>query len=362
MKNERGLGLRELRAAGNAPSHAETSVEHCARVGRRSAELTSVGRGGACPPRERGRESRSVKLIGVLGALLALSGCDDPLVPVELVEKARVLGARLEVDGAPERAAPAPGEAARVRFLVVAPELELEVGYALRACFAEWSPSGLPVCVGEPFATAERSAPDASEAALDFVLPEYDADASLPRLLVRGVICAHGAPSDDGGERCAANATPLPVSFDLELPGTSDAPNLNPSLPDEAFTLDGETWTSASARETACRGLDVPEVSAGSAHEIRVSLPESARDAVPPPIEGAPELESLLVSHFATHGGLERAFSPLPGNGTSLDVTVSWTAPASAPEGGELVRFWFVVRDGRGGADFAERAVCVVPN
>ncbi|MFO7179809.1 MAG: hypothetical protein DIU78_014010 [Pseudomonadota bacterium] len=307
-------------------------------------------------------ERRLGTLIGVVGAVLALSGCDDPLVPVELIEKARVLGARLEVEGAPERAAPAPGESARVRFLVVAPELDLETGYALQACFAEWSPSDLPACKGEPFARAERSTPDARAPVLDLVLPEYPADARVPRLLVRGVICADGAPSDEGGERCAPNAAPLRVSFDLELPGPDDAPNLNPSLPDDALTLDGEAWPPASARETACRELDVPEVPVGSAHVIRVALPERAREAVPPPIEGAPEFESLLVSHFATHGELERAFSPLPGTGTSLDVTVTWTAPATAPDDGELARFWFVVRDGRGGADFVERAVCVVPN
>jgi hypothetical protein len=41
-------------------------------------------------------------------------------------------------------------------------------------------------------------------------------------------------------------------------------------------------------------------------------------------------------------------------------VRVEWTAPGAAPDSG-VVRFFFVVRDSRGGTDWLERAVCVAP-
>jgi hypothetical protein len=48
-------------------------------------------------------------------------------------------------------------------------------------------------------------------------------------------------------------------------------------------------------------------------------------------------------------------------DGAEISTEVEWTAPDSDASTGLLVRFWFVVRDLRGGSDFIERAVCVVP-
>jgi len=41
-------------------------------------------------------------------------------------------------------------------------------------------------------------------------------------------------------------------------------------------------------------------------------------------------------------------------------VRVSWKAPVVQPASG-LVRFFFFVRDSRGGTDWLERALCVAP-
>ena len=43
--------------------------------------------------------------------------------------------------------------------------------------------------------------------------------------------------------------------------------------------------------------------------------------------------------------------------------TIKWTMPArgAIADDGLLVRFWFVLRDGRGGSSYVQRAICVVP-
>jgi hypothetical protein len=71
-----------------------------------------------------------------LGFMLGLwlLGCDDPLKTVELVAEPRVLGARVEVEGEPTRAAPAPGESATVTFLLASPAVAQTLGFALMAC------------------------------------------------------------------------------------------------------------------------------------------------------------------------------------------------------------------------------------
>ena len=94
-----------------------------------------------------------------LGALLPLLGvaaiaCDDPLKPAEQVDSLRVLAARVEVEGDPERAAPNAGESASVRWLVAAPEGEPALGWALSVCFARPNNVGLSGCAEPPFASA----------------------------------------------------------------------------------------------------------------------------------------------------------------------------------------------------------------
>ncbi len=294
--------------------------------------------------------------------LLAASGwaCDDPLKKNELVEEPRVLGARIEVEGEPERAAPFPGESVNVRFLVAAPELEPALGFALVACRSVEANVGLPACWSAPFAESERLEPEPGAPAMRFELPEPEPGASKTRLLVKGVICPNGAPrvSDDPG-RCASGDRSLPVSLEAELASDGDA-NLNPSFAAATLSFDGESLPEAELSGD-CAGSGLLEVSGKSKHQIRFEFPDSARDPVPQANDYDPDRESLLVSHFSSGGELARAFSPIPYDRPEISAEVEWTAPDSNGASGVLVRFWFVVRDLRGGSDFVERAVCVVP-
>lgn len=288
-----------------------------------------------------------------LGLLLSLGlwGCDDPLKSVELIEGPRVLGARVEVTDDPERAAPAPGESASVRFLLASPELSQSLGFALLACLAEPGDGARVACAGEPFASIRSKNGQADEAGLSFEVPA-DLDPQ-GRVAILGVICPDGSPSADG-RRCAGDALGTPVQLELELARDGDV-NQNPELSTEKLSFDEQAWAEPASFAEDCAGLGLPEVAPSSKHTIRVALTESDRDPLPHPNKLDPLRESLQLSHFATAGDLTRAFQSIAWDSAELDRRVEWQAPDSA----QLVRFWFVVRDFRGGSAFVERAVCV---
>jgi hypothetical protein len=66
-------------------------------------------------------------------------------------------------------------------------------------------------------------------------------------------------------------------------------------------------------------------------------------------------------SHYVTAGDLERAHTVIDSTSPRPKVKLHWSAPSTVTAGGQLVRFHFVLRDGRGGVDWTTRAVCIVP-
>jgi hypothetical protein len=277
-------------------------------------------------------------------------GCDDPLKRVDLVAEMRVLGARVEVQGAPERASPAPGEMATVRWLVADREPEPLLGWAFAICEAGPPGGSLPTCAGPPFATASANVPVPGEPRVDFMVPD---DTESRALAIFGAVCPDSAPTFEGEAfGCEGpGGTLTSLDFELETPERS---NLNPVIEPEALTLDGTALPA---------GLDcaaLPLIAPGSSHALELVLDETDRDAVAQPTSADPPKETLQVSNFTTAGKLDRTFTVFQASDARLVTRVSWKAPKTAPDDG-LVRLFFVVRDLRGGADWIERAVCMEP-
>src|SRR6185369_9529468 len=94
-------------------------------------------------------------LIAVLAAgVCVVSGCSAPLKRRDALTETRVIGAKVTVEGAPERAWPARGESARVEWLVVGPDPDPAVGWAFAVCVAGSDGTAVPTCDGAPLATA----------------------------------------------------------------------------------------------------------------------------------------------------------------------------------------------------------------
>lgn len=286
---------------------------------------------------------------------VTLAGCGEPLGHVELIDKTRVLGAKVVAGADPTRAAPLPGEAAEVTWLVVAPEPDAAFAYALSACIAADSSSDLPHCAGEPFATGASLAPTRDAPRLAFEVPA-DAPGDA-RIVIEGAVCPAGESLlDEGGLDCSDGTRAARVSLDFAL-DDGNHPNTNPVLTD--ITLDGESLAAETAASTDC--AELPSVRAGSGdHALGVELDPVSRDALTPARAGDPTRESLLVSYFITRGALDHALSALDSASTATGTSAVWTPPG-APAEAAPARFIVVVRDGRGGSDFAERRVCVVP-
>lgn len=286
-------------------------------------------------------------------ALFASTACDEPLSAVEAIDKTRVVGAKVEVAGDPARAAPLPGDDVVVRFVVVSPDPAPTLAYELAACVAADSASDLATCAGEPLATAASLVPAPEAPSIAFVAPE--ALTGDERLAVLGAICASGVglPGEGAGS-CEDGSAPLLTTLDFSMDDGSH-PNTNPTL--TRVTFDSDELAADTALTTDC--AELPGFVGGIKHRLTVELDPSSRDPLKRENEVDPTRESLLVSYFVTRGDLDHAISALGANDSSNSTGAIWSAP-DVPEPA-LARFVVVVRDGRGGSDFVERRICILP-
>jgi hypothetical protein len=180
------------------------------------------------------------------------------------------------------------------------------------------------------------------------VAVETPADAHI---VIQGEICPQDPPCPDLGTRVA-------LRFALARPGDE---NSNPELEDDSLTLDGAVLPVADLISDGACGR-VPSVQAGSGeHQLALRIDETDRDPQAQETPLDPPNEGLQVTHFSTAGELDSAFSAVAGDAALAPASAQWIAPVTAPPEGLLVRFFFVARDLRGGADWLERGVCVVP-
>lgn len=283
-----------------------------------------------------------------------LAGCGDPLAPSWLIDRPRVIGARVEAAGDPQRPWPRPGELATVKWIVAAPDGQPPMRWAFAACV----PDAAGVCSSHLLGMA---AGDASPE-LSFAVPAADVLGDTGKLLVAGIFCAGGQPGLVEGEPVCHGDGAIPTAVTLPVPiqrGPDD--NRSPDLAAAAFTFAGAPWPAG----TDCATL--PRVAAGdAARPITVSLAGQRERYLSTANAGGeprPRREQLQLSHFATAGKLPCQLSFVDGDDEQDPalVAVDWTPPPAA-EGtgaGLVVRFFFVARDMRGGLDWQTRALCV---
>jgi hypothetical protein len=311
----------------------------------------------------------SKRLLLVASLALTAAACGPEMDPASLIERVRIVGARVEVEGAPDRASPAPGETARVQWLMTAPGAMPALSWAFVVCPGA-NLGGDIVCAGEPAAVFQgQGVPE-----LRFPIPAREQLGDMRRLVVLGRVCTDGTPVlDPGGTlpRCAsepgatipADGTTAALSIPIAL---DQPPNRNPSLAAASLTLDGQPW--AASDTAAC--AELPQLKADSKGTvIRIQATGVERERYqamagdpPAPVE---RREWLQISHFTTAGELDRAITAVEAEDPreSPAVEMKWDAPelAKVPAEGQVVRFTFVVRDMRGGVDWMARSLCVLP-
>lgn len=304
--------------------------------------------------------------------LLALPACGMSLPNGTVVDRPRVLGVRVEVEGDAARAEPRPGEAVALRWLVV-PGADAWTS-ALTACLAAPVNAGLPRCAGPPFEFAPPGAPT-PDPRFAFTVPADATPGST--VLVAGILCAGGAPvlPDEGLPDCEGEgATVERVVFSFSVAGMQQ-PNRHPSWEGQTLTIDEQPWEPPPAELPAsgCASVagdpSLPRL-AWRDEDDPLTLTFTTRPEDREPFEALvlgemPRLESrredLRVTHAATAGRFARLSTEIFDDESSTGE-VPWRHPPleEVPEGGLTARFWFVLRDGRGGMDWTERAACLV--
>jgi hypothetical protein len=309
---------------------------------------------------------KNTLLLGLVG-FFSLPGCGATFDPASLITDTRVVGARIEVEGAPDRASPRPGETANVTWLVTSPDATPPLGWAFVVCAAAPGKS-TPACLEAPLARFDGNA---SPPRLSIPVPPEAALGGATSLTVHGGICP-GVDSvprfdrRDGLTDCTGAGRGTTVSLGIPLQLGDDA-NHNP-IADRAFTLDGAAWPAPTANDDPC--AQGPRVTAGSkGHVIGNTAQGSDREpytvAMGDPPVAIPTRESLQISQFTTAGKLKSQFSFVEATDENATTTVevTWDAPEATevPAAGVAVTFTFVVRDDRGGADWTTRSLCVTP-
>ena len=344
---------------------------------------------------------RSARTYLGLMALCLVVSCSESFLPAWAVIDLRVVAAAVEVEGQPGRARPDPENDIAVSLLVIdqgAPASDIPEIPALTPPLLEWSfvacvpaPTlvGPPICrdliqpcdgcVGpppdDPFAFPVIRFQVPSEAELDSV--------QATSVVVQGAICADGPPATDAilrfilGEADDLNPCEHPddegrfVSVQIPIEVTPEEPNLNPEI--STVDFDGRLWpppydqgVPRTAARTGCKSdLNAITEQERADHPLAGSPASSINlrvttESLQPYMAGEMTVtEELQVSWLTDGGDLERTFSFITDPARS--VLTHWQPFAEVPADGLLVRFTFVIRDGRGGTDWVERGLCVLP-
>jgi hypothetical protein len=312
--------------------------------------------------------TKKTLLLGLLGLIgLSSAGCGPTFDPASLIADTRVVGARIEVEGAPDRASPKPGETANVTWLVTSPDATPPLAWTFAVC-APGAGKSAGACLQAPLARFDGTA---NPPRISIPVPAESALGGAANVTLHGGICAgvDSAPqldSRDGLVRCSNGGHGTTVSLDMPLQIGDDA-NHNPTA-DRAFTLDGAAWPALPAAADPC--VQGPRIAPGSAdHVIANTTAGSDREAYTVvtgfPPAATPGRERLQISQFTTAGKLKSqfAFVEASDDNATTTVDVTWDAPEGddVPAQGLAVTFTFVVRDDRGGTDWTTRTLCVTP-
>lgn len=300
-------------------------------------------------------------LVSSAAALVAMvvSGCDDSIHQGWLVDRPRVLGARVEALDDPARASLAPGERGRVTWLLAVPEGLPSFDWAFAACVPPDGYFAAPRCDGEVL-TAGVERVSGELATMELEVPAADALGGAEELLVLAAFCRDGEVELAPATFTASCASGEPLLASVLVKVGSGAVNRNPEPP--ALRLGERILVSDEEGE---RGASVaagaPCDEAPDAARVRAGDPELELVHVFDGAQREPE-ESLLLSTVVTGGELDRLYSGFePEERAPKEVRVSWTPPGPERVGsaGRIERLYAVLRDGRGGANFGRFAVCV---
>lgn len=327
---------------------------------------------------------RAAHLLAPLAPLALAAACGPGFTPFREVEKPRVVGAMVSVEGNPSKATPAPGETATLRLVVADPGPKTPRTYGLVVCRPGASQLDIVFCddASRIVTTAfVPSAPDPGQPIPDpevrFTVPDLATLGDAEELWVQGAVCNNGTVRDlvadppvagEPWDACEPDPTADPqpvgqvVTMRIKLHLDDESLNHAPTL--AGLTLDGMPWTAVApddAPTTGCAGQGYPEVAAAGDVAVRIAATsdDASRETFTPFGFETPVREDLFLFLFRTAGDPSPTFGTI--DDTSAEAVVEWTPPpvAQVDPTGTLVRFWAQLQDERNASVFVPRALCL---
>jgi len=149
--------------------------------------------------------------------------------------------------------------------------------------------------------------------------------------------------------------------YDAAMNPNGYTPNSNPSLAQLTWAINGEAPSLLPPIAAGMPAPAAPVIAPGQHVALEASWSADSVETFPVySIQTAslsPQREAMRVSWFATAGELEHDVSGRAADDPALTADNDWTAPATAG----AVHLWLVLRDSRGGVDFAEYELDVSP-
>lgn len=289
-------------------------------------------------------------------AMTTVGACGDSIHNGWLVDRPRVLGARVSAATDHARASLGPSERATITWLVAVPEGTPKFAWAFAACVPPEGNFAEPRCEA-PVVAFGSGAAIGEAVAMNLDVPPAAAIGEAKELLVLAAFCADGAPALDARTFSARCATGEPLLSSLVVRLASAGANANPPPPSMRL---GDVPLPTDDGAAAGAGCDAapsaPKVEAGGPAVDFVTLFGGA--------EREPN-ESIMLSTVVTGGTLDRQYWAFDREEAApKELRIGWTPPGreSVGNAGRIVRFYALLRDGRGGASFGRFAVCVRPN
>ncbi|MEZ4288725.1 MAG: hypothetical protein R3A47_11435 [Polyangiales bacterium] len=313
-------------------------------------------------------------------------GCADDLPSKSEIARPRSIGIHASPNNDPSIAMAEPGDELDVSIVMAEPGRKPLYQWRFVACLPDGSVNPISACSLDALLSCEGCDGGAAVRVDPFFrvsIPDLTAIGDADSVLIVGAVCADGEPlglqqidaiasgTAESTSACADSAKEgefvtarIPIHRDTAV-------NHHPTI--SSVQLSSAAWLqiadSASPIE-GCAGMGFREVGAG-APPLSVALvsTEDSREVVSTTsTDGTTteQLESLIVSWYATDGELSSVFSFIDGEDAPV-ADVAWLPPLTAPTTGTLVRFYFVLRDdggrgSRGGVAVTQRALCVIGN
>lgn len=311
---------------------------------------------------------------------ILITGCGDDLPPSSRISTTRILGAQINVQADSTRASPRPEESFELEWFVAAAQEPPPLTWAFIACVPANNLTGTSFCANESISQVFMGSATNEAPRMVFQVPPVADLLDARGLLVVGIFCGRGLPvfnAEAFVEGCSEGTLfdQAMVSLMVPIQRADTFTNHNPDLSNNKIYLDEQAWPGVALptrRDNCVHWTDVPEIPALVWSEdnvpVRFALDEGDRETFVKPATEFTEEETLpeemLLSHFTTAGKMERQFSVIESKEPErTEMLVDWILPEKeliAAEG-QVVRFFFVLRDGRSGVDWTERFACLLP-